>query len=122
MVYAAGKGFTDIAEMLLDAGVEVNARYGNGLTALMWAAGHTNDVPVREGEETVRRLLDRGADIALTDDRGWTALMIAAERGHKEIVTLLLSAGADPKARGLNGETAAALAGDPATRALLAAP
>jgi ankyrin repeat protein len=70
----------------------------------------------------VRGLLDRGADVALKDGRGWTALMIAADRGHKEIVALLLSAGADPMVSGSKGETAAELASDPAIRSLLAVP
>lgn len=122
MIYAAGKGYGDILDMLLDAGVAVDARYGNNLTALMWAAGHTNDVPATEGEAAVRQLIEHGADVSLTDDRGWTALMIAAERGHEEIVSLLLATGADPTTRGLKGKTAAELAGNAAVRALLEAP
>ena len=120
LIYAAGKGFTAIAAMLLDAGVEANTRYGNALTALMWAAGHSNDVPVAEGVETVRLLLARGARIDDADNRGRTPLMIAAERGHAEIVAVLIEAGADPARRDKDGKSAADLARDEALRQRLA--
>ena len=38
MVYAAGAGHADCVGVLLDAGVDINARYRHQLTALMWAA------------------------------------------------------------------------------------
>lgn len=119
VVYAAAKGFAAVVRLLLDAGVEVDARYGNQLTALMWAAGHSNDVPAIEGLETVELLLSRGAGVDLVDDRGRTALMIAAERGHPEIVARLLQAGADPSARDNGGLTAIDFASDPAVRRAL---
>ena len=57
MVYAAARGYGRMVGALLDAGVDVNARYGNALTALIWAAGHTNDAPETDAER--RRLLER---------------------------------------------------------------
>ena len=45
IVYAAARGHRAIVDRLLGAGVPVDTRHGNGLTALMWAAGHANDVP-----------------------------------------------------------------------------
>ncbi len=47
----------------------------------------------RVGE--VRRLLEAGADVNATDELGWTALLEAAEMGHKPIMQMLLAAGAD---------------------------
>lgn len=44
------------------------------------------------------------------DDFGVTALMMAARRGSKDLVTLLLSKGADRNIRNCHGETAASLA------------
>jgi ankyrin repeat protein len=119
IVYAVARGFARIAERLLAAGVDVNARYGHGLTALMWAAGHANDVPERDGLSTTELLLSRGARLDQVDDRGRTALMMAAELGHIEIIKLLLARGADADARDLDGKTAADLA-DPAVRPSLA--
>ena len=57
----------EIVSLLIERGVDVNARYPNELTALMWAAGsgHAKAVAV---------LLDKGADTALLDNRGKTAL------------------------------------------------
>ncbi|MFQ5935584.1 MAG: ankyrin repeat domain-containing protein [Acidiferrobacterales bacterium] len=119
IVYAAGKGFSNIVAMLLDAGVDVDALYEHNLTALMWAVGYSNDVPVQEGLETVRVLLGRRARYDLADDRGRTALMIAAERDHAEVVTLLLQAGADRGRRDAEGRTAHDLAASDAVRRAL---
>ncbi|XP_074060182.1 LOW QUALITY PROTEIN: ankyrin repeat domain-containing protein 54-like [Macrotis lagotis] len=44
----------------------------------------------------VRQLLEDGADPGATDDKGRTALHLAACNGHDQIVQLLLSHGADP--------------------------
>ena len=120
-MYAAAKGYSGIIAMLLDTGLNVDERYANGLTALMWAAGHTNDVPVTEGRAAVELLLNRGAALELVENRGRTALMIAAERGHAEIVEALLDAGAERKRQDAAGKTAADLAANDAVRGLLAA-
>ncbi len=112
IVYAAGRGYTRIVAGLLDAGVDLNERSSHALTVLMWAAGHSNDVPVEEGLETVRLVVARGAALNLADDRGRTALIIAAERGHSEIVALLVDAGADAGLRDASGSSASDLAGN----------
>jgi ankyrin repeat protein len=91
------------------------------LTALMWGAGHANDAPEADGLATVQLLLDRGAAVDRADDRGRTALMIAAERGHLGIVELLLAAGADPGRTDNAGADAAALAATPEITARIAA-
>ena len=114
IVYAAGRGYTRIVAGLLDAGVDLNERFSHALTVLMWAAGHSNDVPVEEGLETVRLVVTRGAALNLADDRGRTALIIAAERGHSEIVSLLVDAGADGSHRDAAGNTASDVAGNDA--------
>jgi ankyrin repeat protein len=119
LVYAAAKGFSRIVGALLDAGESVNSRYGYSLTALMWASGHTNEVPPSDGAKTVSLLLARGADLTARDDRGRTALMIAAQRGHKHIVELLLDHGADRTMADNEGKTAWDLATDPELRELL---
>jgi Ankyrin repeats (3 copies) len=58
---------------------------GTGGTALMLAAanGHM---------ETVKLLLDRGADLNVRDNEGKTALVWAREKGHTEIVQLIEAA------------------------------
>jgi ankyrin repeat protein len=110
IVYAAARGFTGIVERLLGAKIDVNARHGNQLTILMWAAGHANDVPDSDGLETVELLLSRGARLDDADDRGRTALMMAAELGHAAIVDVLLKRGARADIKDNEGRTAADLA------------
>ena len=59
---------------------------------------------------TAKLLLERGARFDPADDRGRTALMIAAERGLAAVVSLLIEAGADPDRRDKQGKTARDLA------------
>jgi ankyrin repeat protein len=120
MTYAAARGFAGIVRRLLDAGVDAKFRYGNELTALMWAAGHEDGVGVHAAESTVDLLLSRGAQIDATDDRGRTALMMAAELGHAEIVEMLIGRGADQTVRDKSGKTALDLAADESVRRALA--
>lgn len=119
IVYAAAKGFLPIVRTLIDAGVDPNAAYGHDLTALMWAAGHGNDVPETEGLAVVEDLLARAVDVEAVDDRGRSALMIAAERGHATIAAYLLERGADRARRDKEGKSAIDLASTEAVRAVL---
>jgi ankyrin repeat protein len=121
IVYAAGKGFAPIVALLLDAGLNVNATYAHDLTALMWAAGHANIVTTEAGLATVALLVERGAGLDRVDDRGRSALMIAAERGHAEIAAWLIAHGADPALADKKGKTALDLAATPAVAAALKA-
>jgi ankyrin repeat protein len=120
MTYAAARGFAGIVRRLLDAGVDAKFRYGNELTALMWAAGHEDGVGVHAAESTVDLLLSRGAQVDAIDDRGRTALMMAAELGHAEIVEMLIGRGADQSVRDKSGKTALDLAADESVRRALA--
>jgi ankyrin repeat protein len=40
-------------------------------------------------------MLDAGADCNLADKRGWTPLMMAANKGCEKIVEMLIDGGAD---------------------------
>ena len=84
MVYAAGRGNAAVVALLLDAGVEVNRRYGHGLTALMWAAGHDASAGSEDVEATHQAACStRGATLDLKDDRGKTAADIARALGRE---------------------------------------
>lgn len=82
-------GDTDRLAEAIDAGVPVNLTTSSGDSLLVLAAYH--DHP-----ETVRALLERGADTGRVNDRGQTALAAAAFRRSERSVRLLLDAGADP--------------------------
>ena len=74
----------------IDAGIPVNLTNDAGDSLLMLAAYHQHP-------DTVRVLLDRGADTARVNDRGQTALAAAVFRRCERTVTQLLAAGADPR-------------------------
>jgi uncharacterized protein len=58
----------------------------------------------------VKSLLDAGADHAVADEAGETALMHAAHGGHLAVVQVLIAAGADVNAKSPQGWTALAKA------------
>jgi ankyrin repeat protein len=68
--------------VLLDAGVDPNARQQHDYTPLMGAASAGRD-------DLVDLLLARGADPALVSDDGKTAATIAAEHGHAALAARL---------------------------------
>jgi ankyrin repeat protein len=122
IIYAAARGFKSIVEVFLSAGVDINAKYEHSLTLLMWASGHSNDVPPTEGLALATMLVDRGAKFDEVDDRGKSALIIATELGHIEIVQELLRRGANRSIKDKEGKSAADFAVGEAMKALLAAP
>jgi ankyrin repeat protein len=104
LALAAVKGHTEVAEVLLDAGANQGVRDAYGWTPLMRAVD-------RRRADVVRLLLaSPGADLALRQEDGATALHIAAAGGDLEIVRLLVSRGADGSLEDRNGNAAAAVA------------
>jgi uncharacterized protein len=109
IVYAAAGARFDIVKRLLARNLDINSRYPNDLTLLMWASGPDEKAPETEAIKVVSYLLDTGAHIDDRDARGRTALMIAAEGGRAEIANLLLARGADPSLKDKAGKSAADL-------------
>ena len=89
------------------------------LTALMWAAGHEEGVGPQAAESTAALLIGRGAPLDAMDDRGRTALMMAAELGYSEIVAMLIKQGADRSLHDKDGRTAFDLATHESVRRIL---
>ena len=78
---------SDAARLLLERGVDPNARTNDGSTPLHKAVQcRTVDI--------VRMLLEHGANVGAEDDGGKTPLQIASARGYDEIVKLLSEHGA----------------------------
>jgi ankyrin repeat protein len=109
IIYAAAGARLDIVKRLLARNIDINARYSNDLTLLMWASGPDEKAPEAQAVKVVSYLLDAGAHIDDRDDRGRTALMIAAEGGHEEIADLLMARGADASLKDKTGKRAADL-------------
>lgn len=92
---AAADGRVDVVEAMLSNGMAtVNMTNARKVTALMRA----------HDKAMVEALLNAGADINLQDDRGFTALMWAAEIGRVGIVKKLIAAGADVNLRRNDGK------------------
>ncbi|KAF2443337.1 ankyrin [Karstenula rhodostoma CBS 690.94] len=72
-----------IAQILLEAGADLEAKVGRGETALHVSVK-------RDDEDGVEWLLDNNADIMARDRKGRTALMIAAKKDMVALVDLLL--------------------------------
>ena len=83
------RGKTDICEMFLTTGININSKDELGTPLL--------NVAVRaENLEYVKRFLEMGAELnAISQDRGYTALMDAVQAGNAEITEYLIKQGAE---------------------------
>jgi uncharacterized protein len=91
-------------ERLLREGIDVNAAKGEYKTTILMEAA------VRGNMGVMRLLLEKGSNVNMADQDGWTALMGATVQGRLEPVKLLLEHGADVNAKNHNGETALVIA------------
>ena len=72
-----------------DEGVDASSAQADGATALHWAA-FWNDL------DTLKLLIDRGANVDAENDYGATPLWCGCANRHPEVVAGLLAAGANP--------------------------
>ncbi|XWS65808.1 hypothetical protein CRYUN_Cryun05aG0145400 [Craigia yunnanensis] len=79
---AATKGNIECAKMLVESGVDKNAKSNDGKTALYRAVVNGNC-------QMVEMLIKMDADPTIPDDRGLSALDVARDKGHEEMVEIM---------------------------------
>ena len=96
LVRAAAVGDIPVVRALLRQGHDVDARAGDGSTALHWAVR-------AEDLDTINALLRAGAHATVANALGITPAYVAAEQGNAAILRRLLDAGADVKTTDATG-------------------
>jgi len=92
LIRAAHRGYPELVRRLIEAGVELDHVNRLGWTALLEAiilgdGGH-------DQVETVRLIVEAGADVNIADNEGVTPLEHAEQAGYDEIGAILVAAGA----------------------------
>jgi uncharacterized protein len=101
---AAMRGDMAAVRKAIQQGADVNVAQGDGMTALHWAAEHSDSA-------MAELLLKAKANVnATTRDAGYTPLHLASRRASAAVVRALLKAGADAKAVSASGGTVLHLA------------
>lgn len=98
LIAAAERGYSDIVDILLAAGADLNAADENGRSALLRSimAGRLS---------MAQKLIEVGADVTLRSRADTTALMAAAYRGNTGLYRLIVSKGGLEKDANRYGET-----------------
>lgn len=104
-VTAAARGHPDVLAALLRSGLSADAVDARDTAVLLAAAGAADVLPLASKRCTAM-LLAAGADAnAGASRKGWKPLMAAAKSGDRDVMRMLLDAGADCEARYPNGKT-----------------
>jgi hypothetical protein len=99
-VFVVNAGNSEAVELFLEAGFSPSMVDARGVSLL--------SIAVRaQLPDIASRLIAAGADVdRQSDDRGYSPLMDAAQKGDPVMLSLLLSAGAKPDLRSKDGQTA----------------
>jgi ankyrin repeat protein len=111
LLQALVKGHKDVAELLLAHGADVKAKANDGMTLLYRAAGAETISLQTIGGTTI--VMDKvagspckdeaewlmGYEVKANATNGWTPLHLAAQKGFKNMVELMIAKGADVNAK-----------------------
>ena len=90
--------FYEAVVALVEAGVDVNTRDGEGCTPLYYATNNENEL-------IANYLIENSASVLIIDKAGETPLHIASKRDNLDIGFSLLKGGASPDGRSSGGNT-----------------
>jgi hypothetical protein len=100
---AAKSGNIEIIKLLLDAGANVNAKDKSGRTPIVMIEVDEE----KDFVEILKLFIAKGADVDVRNkEDNQTLLMLACDNENLEAVKILLEAGANPKLKDSEGETA----------------
>lgn len=101
---AVMNGKTELANILLENGANPNKKNALNQSPLTLAvmAAHRNP----GAKAILPVLIEKGANVNETDEKGRSLLMLAAQYGDKEVIKALLNGGADKNATDKDGKTA----------------
>ncbi|KAG8527393.1 uncharacterized protein KY384_007545 [Bacidia gigantensis] len=99
LIWAACGGSTEVAQLLLESGANIEHKDLKGRTALHTAVAHDDD-------RLVRHLLESGANADSTDLDGTSILITAVRKSCLPIIQELLKRGVDVNAADFSGSTA----------------
>jgi len=112
LLLAAEVNNLDVIKALVEAGADPLIPTLQGTTALILASGAGTDVQrARSPEEramaieTVKYLVEHGADVNVAGQYGWTALHAAAYQGLTDVIEFLVSKGANVNEMDAFGQT-----------------
>ena len=117
--YAALHWSGEVAQVLIAAGADIEAKDDQGVTPLHYACEDgkpSKAVMLTQGQvyvpppNVVQVLIDAGADIEAKDDMGGTPLFVASDRGMCMLAKILVKAGADACGTDNTGTTCLTLA------------
>jgi hypothetical protein len=104
LMLAAAMHQAAIVSLLLDAKANVNALNQENEAALIYVP--QNEETVEEAIAVVRKLSEAGADLNVRQNKGQTALIIAASRCSPRLVQTLMELKADVNIKDNSGQTA----------------
>lgn len=95
-----------LVDYLIASGADVNARDARGFSPLITAAAPTGNLSPQDQIETLKALINAGADLNQTTNNGATALSLAAINSSPKVLQLLIENGAKVNVADKQGRTA----------------